>query len=298
MIQIKRNIMKANKINQSLCFVLCISLLFSNSIQAQETTSFILKNEQNILFFFIILTLVFILAIVAYMSYLLISTTKSYYRQMLIDKGIIQDVAPEHWTENIAQSLNQAVPIEEEYTIDLGHEYDGIRELDNRLPPWWLYMFYASIVWAVAYLFYYHVFEAAPLQIGEYKAEMALAEKNKAIFLEKFGAAVDENSVVLLEAAPDLKKGQQIYETNCVACHGSLGEGGVGPNLTDEYWVHGGGIKNIFKVIKYGVPEKGMIAWQAQLKPDEMQKVASYIMSLEGSNPPNAKAPQGDLYAE
>ena len=81
-------------------------------------------------------------------------------------------------------------------------------------------------------------------------------------------------------------------------CHGQKGEGLVGPNFADEYWIHGGGIKNVFKVIKYGVPDKGMIAWQAQLKPADMQKVGSYILTLQGTNPPNPKAPQGTIWAD
>lgn len=276
-----------------------IMLLFAQVLKAQETGSFIENNEQNILFYFVLITLGFILIIMIYLSYMLVHSVQNLYRQKLVEQGIIKIENEElHWAENIAQSLNQAIPVAEEHTIDLGHEYDGIRELDNRLPPWWLYMFYATIVWSIAYMFYYHVLGAGPLQIDEYKAELALALRQKENYLEKFGASIDENSVTELTEENDLKKGKQIFATNCVACHGSLGEGGVGPNLTDEYWIHGGGIKNVFKVIKYGVPEKGMIAWQAQLKPEEIQKVGSYILSLKGTNPPNAKPAQGSLYQE
>src|SRR6478735_8271351 len=105
---------------------------------------------------------------------------------------------------------------------------------------------------------------------------------------------VDENSVKLLTAKDKLQSGEAIYQKNCVACHGKLGEGGVGPNLTDAYWLHGGDIQSVFKTIKYGVPSKGMIPWQTQLSPAQIQEVASYINTFKGTNPPNGKAPQGE----
>lgn len=112
------------------------------------------------------------------------------------------------------------------------------------------------------------------------------------------GANVDENSVVVLTDAGAIAAGKGIYDGNCASCHGVAGEGLVGPNLTDAYWLHGGGIKNVFKTIKYGVPAKGMIAWQNQLNPEAIQKVSSYIVTMQGSNPANAKAPQGEIWNE
>jgi cytochrome c oxidase cbb3-type subunit 3 len=191
-----------------------------------------------------------------------------------------------------------AVPVAREKEIDLGHEYDGIRELDNRLPPWWVGLFYVTLIWGFAYFVYYHVLDKGPLQEEEYAIEMALAEKEKEAYLSKAAEKVNETNVKALLSDADLSKGKQIYSTYCAACHGNAGEGGVGPNLTDKYWLHGGGIKNIFKVIKYGVPAKGMISWQTQLKPSEIQQVASYILTLQGTNPPNAKEPQGQEYIE
>ena len=108
--------------------------------------------------------------------------------------------------------------------------------------------------------------------------------------------SITEDNVVYLIDATAIEKGAAIFKGNCATCHGQLGEGGAGPNLTDEYWIHGGGIKNVFKTIKYGVPAKGMIAWQSQFSPSQMQKVSSYVLSLQGSNPPNAKSPQGPKY--
>lgn len=190
------------------------------------------------------------------------------------------------------------VPVEKEKDILFDHEYDGIRELDNSLPPWWVAMFYITIVFAVVYLGYYHVTGYGVDQETEYAMEMERAEEAVQAYLAKQSDQVDENNVVALVDAKDLALGETIFTTYCSACHGQLGEGGVGPNLTDEYWVHGGSIADVFKTIKYGVPEKGMIAWNTQLRPAEIQKVASYIMSLVGTNPPNGKEPQGELYQE
>jgi len=209
-----------------------------------------------------------------------------------------KDLASSFWEG----SLSAAVPVEQEAEIMMDHEYDGIRELDNKLPPWWLYMFYFTIVFGVVYIGYYHFF-GGPTQLDEYDREMALAEEQKAAFLASSANNVDENTVTLLTDAESLSSGKQTFETLCAACHGKTGGStqvppGVGPNLTDDYWLHGGGIKNIFKTIKYGVPAKGMISWEAQLSPRQIQEVASYIVSLHGTEPENAKEPQGELWTE
>jgi cytochrome c oxidase cbb3-type subunit 3 len=189
-------------------------------------------------------------------------------------------------------SLTGAVPIEREYEILLNHNYDGIHELDNKLPPWWVYMFYGTIVFGIFYMWYYHIYGTGNIQEDEYKTEMAQAE----IQMKLTAGKVDENSVTLLADISKLKNGEVIYQSNCAPCHGKKGEGKVGPNLTDIYWLHGGDIKDIFKTIKYGVPAKGMIPWQDQLSPSQIQEVSSYILKLKNTNPPNPKAPQGDLY--
>ncbi len=188
------------------------------------------------------------------------------------------------------------VPVEKEADIDLGHDYDGIRELDNRLPPWWLWLFYFTIAFAIGYIYIYHVSGIGMNQKEEYEYAMKKGEEQKIAYLASQKSAVDENTVTALEDETALESGKKVYQTNCVACHGAQGEGGVGPNLTDEYWLHGGGIKNVFKTIKYGVPEKGMISWQSQLQPETIQKVASFILTLQGTNPPNGKAPQGEIW--
>lgn len=198
--------------------------------------------------------------------------------------------------KTISEKAWNLVPKDKEADIDLGHDYDGIRELDNSLPPWWLYMFYGTIIFAAVYLWYYHVSAKGPNQEQEYIAAMEIGEAQKAKYLASQADAIDEKTVTALLDETALAEGKEIYTANCMVCHGANGEGVVGPNLTDKYWIHGGSVNNIFSTIKNGVPEKGMIAWKDQLRPAAIQKVASYILSLQGSNPANAKEAQGDLY--
>lgn len=193
--------------------------------------------------------------------------------------------------------MNRFKPVEQEADIDLGHDYDGIRELDNRLPPWWLYGFYLCIIFAVIYLWRFHVSHSGPSSIEEFNKEMAIAEKQKEEYLKKSANNIDENSVVMLDAS-GVAAGQALYIMNCAACHGKEGEGTVGPNLTDDYWLHGGSINDIFKTIKYGVPEKGMRSWQEDLSPVKIAQITSFIKSIHGTNPPNGKEKQGELHIE
>ena len=197
----------------------------------------------------------------------------------------------------IMKKLTDTVPVEQEEVILTDHVYDGIRELDNNLPPWWKYLFYATIVFSGVYLYFYEIRDNGYTQEQEYNEEMVMAEKEKEEYMKTAANSIDESNVKLANAK-GVENGKVLYIQNCAACHGQIGEGGVGPNLTDEYWLHGGGIKNVFKTIKYGVPQNGMISWKSQLSPSNIQDVASYIMSIQGSNPANGKAPQGDKYQE
>jgi len=195
------------------------------------------------------------------------------------------------------QFITRSAPIEKESEIMFEHAYDGIRELDNKVPPWFSWLFYITIIFAVYYMLDYHVFETGKLMYDEYNEEMSLAsfEMEK---LKKSGALLNEDNVTELTEAAALESGKTIFNNNCIACHAADGGGMVGPNLTDDYWIHGGGIKNIFKVIKYGVPEKGMISWQTQLNASQIQQVASFILSLHGTKPAAPKNPEGDLWQE
>jgi cytochrome c oxidase cbb3-type subunit III len=201
------------------------------------------------------------------------------------------------WTK-INHWLSDSVPVEKEADVLLDHDYDGIKELDNNLPPWWKYGFYLTIIFSVIYMAHYHVVGSGNVQLDEYQAQLDEAAKQKEERLKLAANEVDENTATMMLAEADLSAGKKIYVDKCLVCHGGAGEGLVGPNLTDDYWIHGGSIKDVFKIVKYGFPSKGMLAWQGQLTPVQMQQVSSYVKSLHGTNPPNPKEPQGDLYKE
>lgn len=203
------------------------------------------------------------------------------------------------WIKNLYKKLAGGKPIEEEHEIILDHNYDGIKELDNSLPPWWLYAFYASIVFAVIYLFRYHVLYTAPNQFAELDNEYTIAQKEIEEYKKTAKDLVDFETVQILTEAADLANGKKIFEVNCVACHKADGGGGIGPNLTDEHWILGGGIKNVFHTITEGGRDgKGMIAWKTSLKPSEINQVASYVLTFQGTTPAEPKAPEGDIWVD
>jgi cytochrome c oxidase cbb3-type subunit 3 len=193
--------------------------------------------------------------------------------------------------KKVNQVLTDAVPIDEEHTILMEHEYDGIQELDNNLPPWWVWGFYATIVFAFIYLINYHLMGISDLQIKAYDKEIKVAEKEVQAYLNKMAMNVDETSATLLTDASDLSAGAGIFAANCVACHKTKGEGEIGPNLTDKTWIYGYDIKDVFKTVKYGTAN-GMPEHSSKFNPIQMQQVASYVLSL-----PAAKglAPQGSI---
>lgn len=258
----------------------------------------------------------------------------------------------------------------------LEHEYDGIRELDNDLPPWWLWLFYITIIFAVVYMIHYHVTGTGDLSTAEYMKEIdpnwtevqsvdeagfsigyhspyykpegemtpqiwAAIENYvgpnvefESLMMEAMRKADAKNLLKLQESFPDIwaklseggatiipsatssvsmakaslslnyeqltdvasvDAGKQIYITNCASCHGNEGQGGIGPNMTDNYYIHGAGINDLMSTIIQGVPIKGMISWKGILNDQQMNQVASFMMSMRGNNPPNPKAAQGDL---
>lgn len=201
------------------------------------------------------------------------------------------------WGKETWKKLTGNKPIEEEKEIILDHNYDGIRELDNNLPPWWVYMFYATIVFGIIYLARFHVFDGYT-QDMEYEQEVAEAQIAIEAYKKTAKGLVDANTVELLTDATDIKAGEAIFTSSCVACHMADGGGGIGPNLTDEYWILGGGIKNVFHTISEGGRDgKGMIAWKQTLKPAQIAQVASYILTeINGTTPANPKAPEGDIW--
>lgn len=204
------------------------------------------------------------------------------------------------WKElNRKFGAGEVLPVNREEEIMMDHAYDGISELNNHMPPWLKYIFYITIAFAVVYVSNYLIFHTGKSQIEEYQDELAQAEQQaqeRKLVAGDAGPVIDETNVELLTDAAALDEAKAIFMSNCSPCHRKDAGGAVGPNLTDEYWLHGGDVKDIFKVIKYGVQEKGMIPWQDILKPEEIQKVASYVLSLQGSSPADPKAPQGEKY--
>jgi cytochrome c oxidase cbb3-type subunit 3 len=201
------------------------------------------------------------------------------------------------WTTMNRQFFTRAVPIEREEDILLDHDYDGIKELDNALPPWWKYGFYITIAIAGLYLLRYHVWKTGPDPMQEYDQEMKVAAAQIEEYRKTTGETVDEKTVTMADAA-GIAEGDKLFHSNCFSCHGAKGEGLVGPNLTDKYWLHGGTINDVFKTIKFGYPDKGMPSWKNMYSPTQIKQLASYVKSLAGTNPPNPKAPQGDLVVD
>ncbi len=202
------------------------------------------------------------------------------------------------WWSNLDKKLfTKAVPVEREADVLLDHDYDGIHELDNALPPWWKYGFYITVVVGIIYLFNFHVFGVGKNPTQEYNAEMEAARIQKEIYEASNKDKIDENKVPMADAA-GIKAGQALFEANCVACHLKDGGGSVGPNLTDDYWLHKGSLNDIYHTIKVGYPDKGMQSWSGQFSPKQISQLASYIKTLHGTKPAVPKAPQGEFWVE
>lgn len=209
-----------------------------------------------------------------------------------------QSIFESAWYKKLMKTLTKSKSIQEEKDIELDHDYDGIKELDNVLPPWWVFLFYVTIIFGVVYLAKYHLF-GGDSQVVEFEKKMAQAKIDIEEYKKNAPDLLTVDNVVLLTEASDLAAGKVIFDQNCVACHAADGGGGIGPNLTDNYWILGGDIKDIFTVISEGGRDgKGMVPWKSQIKPSDIQKVASYIKSLVGTTPANPKEAEGDLYEE
>jgi cytochrome c oxidase cbb3-type subunit 3 len=201
------------------------------------------------------------------------------------------------WSKLDKNVFTRAVPVEQEADVLLDHDYDGIKELDNALPPWWKWGFYFTIIVAVIYIFNYHVFGTGQNPEQEYAAEMAEGKRLEEQYKARTKTLVDENNITLADA-DGIAAGKALFTTSCVACHMADGGGGIGPNLTDEYWLHGGGLNDIYKTLKIGYPEKGMQSWESMYSPVQMRNLTSFVKSLKGTKPATPKAPQGDLFSE
>src|SRR5690606_27756301 len=250
------------------------------------TSLYIVSALLVILFFLVIAVAVYTLRVIKLIT-----------RQIQGESAEAEQTSQSYWARWM-EKLNRSVPVEAENEIILDHEYDGIRELDNHLPPWWKALFWGAIIWGVVYMIVYHVTDSLPLQIEEYELELARAEEQVRLYqTSQPKAVIDENTLEYTEDAEAIARGKQIYTTNaCGGCHGAEGGGNtIGPNLADDYWLHGGEIKDVFRTIRDGVVEKGMPAWGKSMSAQDVKDVTFFVMSLRGTNPPNAKGPQGEL---
>jgi len=184
--------------------------------------------------------------------------------------------------------------LDQDHLMD--HSYDGIQEYDNPLPGWWLAIFWASIIFAPLYILYFH-FGPGLLSIDRYDRAMMIATERQMAAILAMGEISENTLVDLMDDPSMMNGGKKIFVAKCATCHGIFGEGGIGPNLTDDHWLHGAQLMDVYRTVREGVPAKGMLAWERQLRPAELLAVSAHVGGLLGSDPPNAKAPQGDQVA-
>ena len=175
------------------------------------------------------------------------------------------------------------------------HEYDGIQEYDNQLPKWWLYTLYMTVAFAAIYWAGYHSFPSADLPNAAFQHELDAQRAREAEALKKSGAVTGDALALLSKDAATTSKGKEVFVANCAACHKADASGLVGPNLTDNAWLHGGKPEQVYKTINEGYVDKQMPAWGPTLGPERVQAVAAYVLSLRNTNVPGGKAPQGEI---
>lgn len=284
-------ILKQNINRRALWVMLLLLAPFTKSF-AQSATGINQETMLYISFGLVILVSLLVLVVAIYVLQLL----KAFVQNEMTEEQLAAQENEPSFITKLWDKWNDLKPIEQEEEILLDHNYDGIKELDNHLPPWWKGLFYFTIGYAVIYLLIFHVFSAAPLQEEKYEIEMAEAAALKANQEADIVVDFDENTVAMTTDAIELADGQKFFEQQCAVCHKADGGGLAGPNLTDQYWKNGGAMTDVYKVIKNGVQGTAMISWESQLNPIRMRNVASYVMTLQGTNPPGALPPDGDLY--
>lgn len=308
MITLSKSVLKKRKEEGSIkaLTILIGSSLLASVANAQD--SYIvtgLKNDGNyggmsfMGFYALIAVIAIELVVIVYFSIMI----RRLFRDLSgeADKALARADEPSKWlkwwNELDKKWMTKAVPVEKEADILLDHDYDGIKELDNALPPWWKYGFYITVVVGIIYLFHFHVWGTGKNPDQEYAEQMAEGQRLEEQYKARTKDIVDENNLTLADA-DGIAAGKALYTQSCVACHAPDGGGGIGPNLTDNYWIHGGKLSEIYKTIKIGYPEKGMQSWQSMYSPVQMRNLASFVQSLKGAKTANPKEPQGDLMQE
>lgn len=308
MITLSKSVLKKRKEEGSIkaLTILIGSSLLASVANAQD--SYIvtgLKNDGNyggmsfMGFYALIAVIAIELVVIVYFSIMI----RRLFRDLSgeADKALARADEPSKWlkwwNELDKKWMTKAVPVEKEADILLDHDYDGIKELDNALPPWWKYGFYITVVVGIIYLFHFHIWGTGKNPDQEYAEQMAEGQRLEEQYKARTKDIVDENNLTLADA-DGIAAGKALYTQSCVACHAPDGGGGIGPNLTDNYWIHGGKLSEIYKTIKIGYPEKGMQSWQSMYSPVQMRNLASFVQSLKGAKTANPKEPQGDLMQE
>jgi cytochrome c oxidase cbb3-type subunit 3 len=279
---------------QSTVYILFVLVTFFALVNAFKAYQNPLSFYENPLVWLALIGFVAVLVLKEIVSYMALTKAKELQDEK---DGVIPE-SPNAWIQKFLKRWTKAKAIEEEQKIVLDHNYDGIKELDNSLPPWWVYMFYATILFAVIYLIRFEVMDGDTPEM-EYQQAVAEARMEISKYKSSSPDVFDVANLTLLTEPSDLKRGKAIFNLNCASCHLKDGGGSIGPNLTDEYWILGGGIKNVFNTVsKGGRDGKGMIAWNKTLKAEDIAKVASYVLSLQGTTPAKPKAPQGEIWEE
>ena len=262
-----------------------MNLLFISLAAPPDSIWQIKSGEELILLLLAVTLLVGMIVIGIVATYLLVILRKA------LDP--VPVVAKPADTRSLWQRVSGLHALADEKHLVMDHAYDGIVELDNPTPPWFMGLFYSTISFGVIYLFIFHVLKVGQLQTAEYTQEVALAEVQRDAYVKRVAGSINENTVQFVSDAKSIGDGKAIFTQSCVACHGQQGQGGVGPNLTDEYWLHGGSVKAVYHTISEGVVEKGMMSWKKQLNPLQMQQLSSYVLSLQSTKPAGAKEAQG-----
>jgi cytochrome c oxidase cbb3-type subunit 3 len=305
LMEISRQVLSKSKnagkaLNTFLVTGLLLLVAQSSSAQDAPVTSVVkvLPNYGGLsstTFYMLVSVMVTEVIIIAFLAY----SIKRLYAELMPEKTPVPAKAKKAitWWTKLDKKLTRAIPLEQEADVMMDHDYDGIRELDNPLPPWWKYGFYLTIGVAIIYLLNFHVLGYGKNPTQEYNAEMVKAGIEKELYEANNKDKIDEDRVPMADAA-GLMKAKEIFAAKCFACHGKDGQGGAGPNLTDDYWLHKGSLNDIYRTIKNGYPDKGMQSWSMEYTPKEISYLASYVKNLRGTNPPSPKAPQGDLYVD
>jgi cytochrome c oxidase cbb3-type subunit 3 len=292
---VSKMMMKRIEENKNKTTILVIGLLLTTtSSYAAEPIQFLSTPfpADNFTILVIAITMIILMTI----SIIMANTVLRMMRSLLNVPEPVKAKPTASWIDRWIDRYNSSVPLEREQDVLLNHDYDGIRELDNSLPPRWLYGFYFTIIFSLVYMVNFHAGGNEKSSSEEYAEEVKIAAQQQLSKIDPNAATIDENTVQYKTDEASLVAGKKIYAANCETCHGTKGEGLAGPNLTDAYWIHGGGgIKNIFKTIYNGVPGKAMVKWAGILRPSEIENVASYVWSQQ-SNPVKGREPEGEIY--